>query len=95
MTRIEAATVAVIIGALFALALFAERPAWTRRGRHHVHAMLLARPFERERPTVEAIATRIRREAESRAQLGQLWLSIEPSVHGFQAAIREQLEAIA
>lgn len=81
MTRPEAALVAVLVGSLFALAIFVEpipalvrlfgrlvaatdatigwTRAWLHRGRHHVHAPLPARPFERDRITVAQLAHRM------------------------------------
>lgn len=101
MTRPEALGVALLIGSLFGLAVFVEPPAfmvrlfdwlagWFRRGRHHTHAWGPARPFSRERPTVDQLRARIEREA-----IPVAWLSIEPSVEGFRFAIRDQLAGIA
>ncbi len=101
MTTIEAVIVGTAIGSLFTLAVFIEPPAfmvrlfdwlagWFRRGRHHTHAWGPARPFSRERPTVDQLRARIEREA-----IPVAWLSIEPSVEGFRFAIRDQLAGIA
>jgi hypothetical protein len=85
MSRPEALALALTIGSLFGLAIFCEPPrfmvdlfGWIRshftRGRHHVHAALPARPFERERrPTVAAIAARLRREARREARGAALY----------------------
>lgn len=57
------------------------------RGRHHLRASLLARPFdERPRVTVATIAARLRREA-----LGTASVVIEPDVHQFDAGVRRAL----
>lgn len=63
------------------------------RGRHHLHASLLARPFdERPRVTVAAIAERLRREARQRREaLGTASVVIEPDVHQFDAGVRRAL----
>lgn len=82
-----------MIAGLITLALFALAIALLAepRGRHHVHARLLARPFERERITVDQLIARIERER----PMPVAWLSIEPSVEGFRAAIRDELAGIA
>lgn len=79
-----------MIAGLITLALFALAIALLadpRRGRHHIHA----RPFERERITVDQLIARIERER----PMPVAWLSIEPSVEGFRAAIRDELAGIA
>lgn len=57
----------LITVALFvlAIALLAEP-----RGRHHIHARLLARPFERRRLTVAELEARLADEAAARRRLG-------------------------
>ena len=55
-------TVWLIIAALFALAI--ALLADPRRGRHHIHARLLARPFERRRLTVAELEARLDAEPE-------------------------------
>lgn len=100
MSTAQSVFVGLLVGSLFLLALFVEPPAWAdaafgwvrswfTRGRHHVHAPLPARPFERERPTVEQIAARIRREG-----IGRVQLTIVPDVEVFRADLRRQLAAI-
>ena len=93
--------VGLLIGSLFLLAIVCEPPAfavslfgWIRgnftRGRHHVHAPLPARPFERDRLTVEAIAARLRDEHRAHAHL-----TIIPDVQGFRDDLRWALDRIA
>ena len=57
-------TVWLIIATLFALAIALLGGA--RRGRHHVHARLFARPFERRRLTVAELEARLADEAAAR-----------------------------
>ncbi|AKF14472.1 hypothetical protein SEA_FLAGSTAFF_35 [Mycobacterium phage FlagStaff] len=101
MTTTQGIVVGSIIGGLSMLALFVEPPAvmvalfgWVRgnftRGRHHLHPLWPARPFEWERPTVEQIRARLEREATPAA-----WLTIVPDVEPFRATIRDALAGIA
>ena len=75
----------LITVALFALAiaLLAEP-----RGRHHVHARLLARPFERRRLTVAELEARL--DAEARrprlVPVGTGYVSIDVQTNGFDEA---------
>ncbi len=58
------------------------------RGRHHLHARLLARPFdERPRVTVATIADRIRREI----PVGSALIVVEPDVRAFDRGLRRAL----
>jgi hypothetical protein len=92
MTRPEALVFALFVGSLFALALFCNPP---RRGRHHVRPSLLMRPFDdRPRPSPDQIAARLRREAESRAALGFVKLTIVPDVEGIRRDVRFALESL-
>lgn len=60
---------------------------WFYRGRHHVHAPLPARPFERERPTVWQIRARLVSEA-------TFHLTIVPDVRGFDVEIPKWAQAV-
>ena len=95
MTHTQGIVVGSIIGGLSVLALFVEPPAfavalfgWVRgnftRGRHHLHAFGPARPFGRERLTVDALRARLVSEA-------TFHLTIVPDVQGFRDDVREAL----
>lgn len=90
MSTTQGLFVGLAIGSLLLLALFCEPPAfmvalfgWIRgnftRGRHHVR---------RDRPTVEAIAKRLRDENRARVHL-----RIVPDVERFTQQLRDQLGA--
>ncbi|ASR77237.1 hypothetical protein SEA_AVOCADO_35 [Mycobacterium phage Avocado] len=109
MTTQQGIIVGTIIGALSLVAIVAEPPAWAiatfgwiagnfRRGRHHLHAPLPARPFERERLTVAALAGRL--EAEARRprlvprKYGRGYIAIEPDASGFSATLARVLDEL-
>lgn len=103
MTTIEAVIVGTAIGSLFTLAVFIDPPAfmvrlfgwlagWFRRGRHHTHAWGPARPFSRERPTVEQIQARIAREVKLvPRKYGRGYIAIDVDVCEFDESLARVL----
>lgn len=93
MTRPEALGVALLIGSLFALAIFCEAPRWLRvlfyRGRHHQHTA--PRP-NAELVTVTTIAARLRSEAREAAH-GRSYLTVAPDVDALRADIQRAFRA--
>ncbi|AHJ86585.1 hypothetical protein Jolie2_35 [Mycobacterium phage Jolie2] len=85
----------LITVALFALAfaLLAEP-----RGRHHVHARLIARPFERRRLTVAELEARL--EAEARRprlvprKFGSGYIALDVQTDGFDEALARVLDEL-
>ncbi|QFG06040.1 hypothetical protein KDW75_gp38 [Mycobacterium phage Mercurio] len=84
-------TVWLITAALFALAI--ALLADPRRGRHHIHARLLARPFERRRLTVAELEARL--DAEARrprlVPVGTGYVSIDVKTTGFDEELARVL----
>lgn len=86
----------LITAALFvlAIALLAEP-----RGRHHVHARLLARPFERRRLTVAELEARL--DAEARRprlyprKVGTGYILLDVKTDGFDEALARALDEMA
>lgn len=81
----------LITAALFALAfaLLVEP-----RGRHHLHARLIARPFEREGVNVAQLRRRIEREVKLvPSTVGRGWIAIDVKTNGFDEALVRALEA--
>lgn len=81
----------LITGALLALAI--ALLADPRRGRHHIHARLLARPFERRRLTVAELEARL--DAEARrprlVPVGTGYVSIDVKTTGFDEELARVL----
>lgn len=91
-----------MIAGLITLALFALAIALLadpRRGRHHIHARLLARPFERRRLTVAELEARL--DAEARRprlyprKCGTGYISIDVKTDGFDEALARALDEMA
>ena len=85
-----------MIAGLITLALFALAIALLadpRRGRHHIHARLLARPFERRRLTVAELEARL--DAEARrprlVPVGTGYVSIDVQTAGFDEELARVL----
>lgn len=92
----------LITAALFALAI--ALLADPRRGRHHIHARLLARPFERRRLTVAELEARLDEEARWAhvmrpilypRKVGTGYISIDVKTDGFDEALARALDEMA